>query len=86
MTECYGWYVPTSQKEYVIRVGDKVEIIDAWGIDKEKGIQNGHIAKVTQVGDKYILCRNPIWKIRGDRAMGFEQVKLIDLSDKEELL
>lgn len=86
MTECYGWYVPTSQKEDVIRVGDKVEIIDAWGMDKEKGIQNGHIAKVTQVGDKYILCRNPIWKIRGNRAMGLDQIKLIVNTYKEESL
>lgn len=87
MTECYDCYVPPP-KDPKIKVGDKVEVIKPWSMDKDLGIKVGDIAKVTYVGDDHVRCNNPRWNLRSHeigRAMGLDQVKLLR-NPREELL
>lgn len=87
MTECY-WYGVPQVRKHNIKVGDKVEVISLWSMDKDLGIKVGDIAKVTYVEDDYVRCTNPRWNLRSQeigRAMGLDQVKLLR-KPREELL
>lgn len=86
MTECYGWYVPPPIKEPTIKVGDKVEVVNPWNLDKRLGIQVGDVAKVVYVGNDHLRCNNPRWNLRSHesgRVMGLNQIRLIVNADKE---
>lgn len=89
MAECYYWDVPSQVKEPTIKVGDKVEIVDPWQLDKRLGIQVGDVAKVVYVGNDHLRCNNPRWNIcdhKIGRVMGLNQIKLIVNTHKEEYL
>lgn len=90
MTECYDWYIPQPppRKDDTIKVGDKVEIVDAWDIDRVIGIKKGDVAKVTFVGGDHVCCTNPKWNLvshKVGRIMSKGQIKLIQ-KPREELL
>lgn len=87
MTECYDWYVSSPiQEPMTIKVGDKVEVVNPWDLDKRLGIKVGDVAKVVYVGNDHLRCNNPRWNIRDHeigRVMGLNQIKLIVNTDRE---
>ncbi|QVG64217.1 hypothetical protein Herod_00153 [Acinetobacter phage Herod] len=47
----------------MLKVGDKVEVIEVLAADEEANIKVGDVAKVTVVkGPSWIQCENPEWE------------------------
>lgn len=76
MTECYDWYVPTSQKEYVIRVGDKVRFVKNRYVGLSFGMPVGSVGKVIRItedcgNEPLYQVQNPNWRMANQGICSF---------------
>lgn len=61
----------------MLKVGDKVEVVEVLAADEEAGIKVGDVAKVTVVrGPFWIQCENPEW-VDGFMPMREYQIKKV---------
>ena len=61
----------------MLKVGDKVEVIEVLAADEKANIKVGDVAKVTVVkGTSWIQCENPEW-VDGFMPMREYQIKKV---------
>lgn len=60
----------------MLKVGDKVEIVEVLSADRENNIKISDVAKIIRVcGSWWFLCKNPEWGGGGNMPMKDRQLK-----------
>ena len=60
----------------MLKVGDKVEVIEVLSADRKNNIKISDVAKIIQVcGSEWFLCKNPEWDGCGMMHMKDYQLK-----------